>query len=267
VSDAAGNTGTCSFTVTVNDDDVPTAVCNNLTVNLDPVTAQATVSATQLTVNSSDACGSITSSVSSWGLNPATCTGAVCLSGGASFPILRNGPGTSTYQSTSCLGSSRNESWFYFQVTSAGTVNQTISLSPAADVDYACWGPFPSVAAGCGNLSPTNQKSCDYSAANGGTMNFTAATGYYIIVVTNFDNQTGSVMLGNNSAGTATIAACGSLNTSQPSYVYDPSDIGQNTVTVRVTDAAGNSSTCTSVVTVQVVDTTHLRLRCARMFL
>ncbi|MFN5237469.1 MAG: HYR domain-containing protein, partial [Bacteroidota bacterium] len=257
VSDSAGNTGTCSFSVTVNDDDVPTVVCNNLTVNLDPVTAQATVSAAQLTVNSSDACGSITSSVSSWGLNPATCTGAVCLSGGTSFPILRNGPGTSSYLSTSCLESSRNESWYYFQVTSAGTINQTISLSPAANVDYACWGPFSSIAAGCGNLIPANQKSCDYSAANGGTMNFTAATGYYIIVVTNFDNQAGNVTLGNNTAGTpATVATCGSLNTSQASYVYDPSDMGQNTVTVQVTDAAGNSGTCTSVVTVQVVDTT-----------
>ncbi|MBL7822498.1 MAG: HYR domain-containing protein, partial [Saprospiraceae bacterium] len=34
VLDAAGNMGSCSFTVTVNDDDAPTPVCNNISVNL-----------------------------------------------------------------------------------------------------------------------------------------------------------------------------------------------------------------------------------------
>ncbi|NDC43198.1 MAG: HYR domain-containing protein, partial [Chitinophagia bacterium] len=104
VSDSAGNTGTCSFTVTVNDDDAPTAVCNNLTVNLNPLTAQATVNASQMTTGSSDACGSIVSTVPAWATNPAACASAVCLSGGTSFPILRYGSGTNTYQSTSCLG-------------------------------------------------------------------------------------------------------------------------------------------------------------------
>ncbi|MFN7830907.1 MAG: HYR domain-containing protein, partial [Bacteroidota bacterium] len=261
VTDQSGNIRTCSNTVTVNDQTPPTATCNNLTVTLDPLTNQATVNASQLTTNSTDACNPVTSIVPAWTASPGSCAGAVCLAGGTSFPALRNGGGTYTYTKTSCLGSSRNESWFYFRVTSPGTIIQTISIAPSSDVDYACWGPFTSITDGCNNLSVATQKSCNYSGANGGVMNFNAPVGYYIMVVTNFGNQAGNITLSNNT-GSATVAACSSVSGSATSYVYNQTNLGQNTVTLQVTDAAGNSSTCNAVVTVQVNDPVPPVARC-----
>gem|GEM_PF-651062 len=254
VTDNGGNTRTCSNTVTVNDQTPPTATCNNLTVTLDPVTNQATVNASQLTGSSTDACDPVTSIVPAWAASPGSCAGAVCLSGGTSFPALRNGGGTYTYSKTSCLATSRNESWFYFHVTSSGSVSMPVSISPSSDIDYACWGPFTSVPDGCANFSTANQVACDYSGANGGTISInSASTGYYILVVSNFGNQAGSITLSNN-AGSATVGACTSTSGTETSYVYNQTNLGQNTVTVQVTDAAGNSSTCNAVVTVQVND-------------
>ncbi|MFN7266221.1 MAG: HYR domain-containing protein, partial [Bacteroidota bacterium] len=256
VTDQSGNIRTCSNTVTVNDQTPPTATCNNLTVTLDPVTNQATVNASQLTTNSTDACNPVTSIVPAWKASPGSCAGAACLSGGASFPAVRNGGGTYTYTKTNCLATSRNESWFYFNVTSSGSISMPVSISPASDIDYACWGPFTSVSNACANFSTANQVSCDYSGANGGTISISsAATGYYILVISNFGNQAGSISLSNN-AGTATVAACSSISGTETSYVYNQTNLGPNTVTVQVTDAAGNSSTCNATVTVVVNDPT-----------
>ncbi|MEI6410858.1 MAG: HYR domain-containing protein, partial [Bacteroidota bacterium] len=134
-----------------------------------------------------------------------TCATAACLASGATFPAVTGGGNTNTYLATTCLGSSPNESWFYFQVTSPGTVIQNISINPSSDVDYAAWGPFASTTAGCGNLSAANNVSCNYSSSNGGTMNFTASVGYYLVVLTNFGNQSGTVTMTVNT-GTAAVA-------------------------------------------------------------
>ena len=59
VTDASGNTATCSFTVTINDTEVPTAICQNITVTLDN-TGSATVTPSQINNGSSDNCGPVT---------------------------------------------------------------------------------------------------------------------------------------------------------------------------------------------------------------
>ncbi|MFN9109708.1 MAG: hypothetical protein ACK5XN_06525, partial [Bacteroidota bacterium] len=58
-----------------------------------------------------------------------------------------------------------------------------------------------------------NEVSCDYNVINGGTMNFSASPGFYLIVVTNFGNQPGDISLSNNT-GTANVLACSSCTTS-----------------------------------------------------
>ena len=76
-----------------------------------------------------------------------TCSQASCLSASVSFPALLNGGPTTTSDLSNCLESTFNESWFYFEVTIPGTVVQSVSISPSSDIDYAVWGPFPSLAA------------------------------------------------------------------------------------------------------------------------
>ncbi len=63
VTDNNGSTATCSATVTVNDVTPPTAVCQNVTVNLNS-SGTATITAAQINNGSADACGIATMSIS-----------------------------------------------------------------------------------------------------------------------------------------------------------------------------------------------------------
>lgn len=55
-TDANGNTATCSFTVTVNDTEAPTALCQNITVPLD-ASGNASITANDVDGGSTDTCG------------------------------------------------------------------------------------------------------------------------------------------------------------------------------------------------------------------
>ncbi|MCP4048617.1 MAG: BspA family leucine-rich repeat surface protein, partial [Gammaproteobacteria bacterium] len=63
VSDAVGNTGSCSFTVTVGDNVAPVAICQDLTLNLDG-TGNAGITTNDINNGSSDNCGLQSISVS-----------------------------------------------------------------------------------------------------------------------------------------------------------------------------------------------------------
>ncbi|MCZ4320264.1 HYR domain-containing protein, partial [Aequorivita viscosa] len=68
VTDSDGNTETCDFIVTVVDNEDPVAVCQDITVDLDPVTGMATITAADLDNGSMDNCAiaSMTLDVSSF---------------------------------------------------------------------------------------------------------------------------------------------------------------------------------------------------------
>ncbi len=57
VTDIHGNSNTCTAIVTVEDVTPPVAVCQNITVELDPVTGTVSISGTDVDGGSSDACG------------------------------------------------------------------------------------------------------------------------------------------------------------------------------------------------------------------
>ncbi len=56
VTDVNGNSTTCTTTITVEDNVAPVAVCQNITVQLDP-SGNASITASQVNNGSSDACG------------------------------------------------------------------------------------------------------------------------------------------------------------------------------------------------------------------
>ncbi len=56
VTDVNGNSTTCATTITVEDNVAPVAVCQNITVQLDP-SGNASITASQVNNGSSDACG------------------------------------------------------------------------------------------------------------------------------------------------------------------------------------------------------------------
>jgi hypothetical protein len=94
VTDGAGNSTTCSFTVTVNDNQAPNAICQNLTLTLD-INGNASTTAGAINNGSSDNCA-----VSSVSLSASAFT---CASAGANTVTLTvtDGSGnTSTCAST-----------------------------------------------------------------------------------------------------------------------------------------------------------------------
>lgn len=98
-----------------------------------------------------------------------------------------------------CLGSQPNPAWFYFQAATSGPM--VITMAAANDIDFICWGPFPSLNS-CGNLTSATQvpgsgysnpssNGCSYSGSATETLTIQNAVPgqYYIMLITNFSNQ------------------------------------------------------------------------------
>lgn len=141
---------------------------------------------------------------------PVTCSDASAFCGDTGL-VYTNSTGAPSYGSIGCLFTTPNPSWFFMQVNQAGSLNFQIAQTSTAtgaglDVDYIVWGPFTPAqfATSCNNLYdfpdgnttiPNNVASCSYSAA--AIENFTIANAnlndIYIVLITNFSNQPGSV--------------------------------------------------------------------------
>jgi gliding motility-associated-like protein len=114
-----------------------------------------------------------------------------------------------------CLGSTPNPVWYYMEILNSGnldiTMNQTSSGGSGIDVDFVCWGPFSSQAAGCSSLSAGNIVDCSYSTAATEVVNIpSAVTGqYYILLLTNYSNLPGTITF--SQTGGAGSTNCGIL--------------------------------------------------------
>ena len=64
-----------------------------------------------------------------------------------------------------CLGSTPNPTWYYMEVNQNGqmgfTISQTGTSGGGLDVDFALWGPYSSLAAGCGKKESRDRKTAD----------------------------------------------------------------------------------------------------------
>ena len=105
-----------------------------------------------------------------------------------------------------CLGTEPNPSFFYLQVADGGSISFTLAqvsdTGNPIDVDFICWGPFPagtdtSTLYGPTVMNAANTVACSYSAA--AIENFTIpnaqAGEIYILLVTNFSNQPGTIYI------------------------------------------------------------------------
>ncbi|MFM7661064.1 MAG: hypothetical protein ACKO6A_00180, partial [Bacteroidota bacterium] len=125
-----------------------------------------------------------------------------------------------------CLGSSPNPAWYYMEIDQNGpmgfTINQNSTSGVGLDVDFAIWGPYASLAAGCGNPFPIgNPIDCSYSTAATENVNIpNAQIGQtYILLITNFSNQPGNITFSQTSGtGSADCSfTCGVNLTATPS--------------------------------------------------
>jgi hypothetical protein len=262
VTDASGNTDTCTFTVTVNDTEAPEITCpGNITQNNDP-----------------GVCGAVITYAVPVGTD--NCSGAATeqtagLGSGVLYPI---GTTTNTFVVTDASGNTNTCSFtvtindieppvancaapFTIQLDANGDASIT-----AADVDnistdncgIASLSVSPSTFT-CADVGP-NTVTLTVTDVNGNSSTCTT-------IVTVEDNVPPvancaapfTIQLDANGDASITVGdiengstdACGIASTSIDVTDFTCADVGPNTVTLTVTDVNGNSSTCTTIVTVQ----------------
>ena len=126
------------------------------------------------------------------------CTSNCAVSG--SYP---SGTGTAGSGSWGCLGSTPNPNWVAIGAASNGYISlqltQTTSGGSGIDVDFGVFGPFTSIASGCGSIVPgsTPMVDCSYSGSSVETIEIPNAVAgqVYIILITNFSGQPGTISL------------------------------------------------------------------------
>lgn len=259
-TDQAGNQSTCTATITVVDSTSPTASCQNLTVYLDGA-GNASITAGDIDNGSSDNC-----SVASLSLDQ------------TSFTCANEGANTVTLTVTDQAG---NQSTCTATVTVLDTVSPTpvsqnisvyldangMATITGADVDN---GSSDNCSVASLAVSPSSF-SCADEGANTVSLTVTDQAGNSSVTtatVTVIDTvaptaicQDVTVYLDVSGAASITAADvnngssdnCSVVSTDVDVSSFTCADEGANTVTLTITDQAGNQSTCTATVT--VVDT------------
>ncbi len=263
VSDASGNTANCSFTVTVNDDENPTITCpSNIIVNNDSGNCDAVVN---YSVTSSDNCP---------GQTVAQSAGQAS---GTAFPI---GATTNSFTVTDSSGNTANCS---FTVTVNDDENP-VAICPATPPVVLLDGSGSGTLAANSGTSGLNTDNCSVASETHPAVSVTCAdvgvgVAAYTLTATDPSGNVDTVSCGINvqdniapaalcqgitvfldGGGNGSITAlavnngsndaCGIGSLSVSPNTFNCSNVGNNSVTLTVTDNNGNSSTCNSSVTV-----------------
>lgn len=138
-----------------------------------------------------------------------TCTNQTPICSGSPITFTANAGGTPASTANpgnnyGCLATTPNPSWYYLQIATGGTLR--VDISAGSDVDFAIWGPFPSVAAGqaaCNSYG--TPLDCSYSTAATEQVNVPGTTTgqVYVLLVTNYASIVQNISV-NNGGGTAT---------------------------------------------------------------
>ncbi len=269
-TDSVGDTATCSFTVTINDTQPPTVAANPITVDLDG-SGHYTLSmldAASITAGSFDNCG-----IASTNLSP------------TSFSCANVGPNTVTVVMTDIHG---NLATNHATVTVKDLIPPTVVVNPIT-VFYDASGHYTLTPSDISSLSSGSSDACGIASRTVNPSTFTTANvGANTVTVTvtdvngNSASNTTTVTLKDNVPPAETLNPITITLGTNGMYTLSPSDdaaltagstdafpitsilvtpdsfncgnVGPNTVSVKITDNQGNSSTGSTTVTVQ--DTT-----------
>ncbi|MBT8259347.1 MAG: HYR domain-containing protein, partial [Bacteroidia bacterium] len=258
VEDAAGNSGTCSMTVTVVDNEAPNVICQDITIQLDN-SGNAAIISGDVDGGSTDACG-----IASFTVTPSSFTCADVGNNNVTLTVTDNNgnsancnaivtvqdntsPDAKCTNLTIQLDASGNASVTAAQVDDGSSDNCGIASLSLSQTAFTC--------ADVGNNTVTLTVTDD--SGNTDSCNAT---------ITVQDNIDPTVLCQNitvqlNASGNATITAaqidngsndnCGIASMTINKTVFDCGDIGPNNVTLTVTDVNGNNDTCLAIVTVQ----------------
>ncbi|KPL21738.1 MAG: hypothetical protein AMS23_08890, partial [Bacteroides sp. SM1_62] len=258
VTDVNGNVNTCTAIVTVQDITPPNAVCQAITVQLD-ASGNAIITGADIDNGSSDACG-----IASLVTNP------------SNFDCTDVGPNTVTLTVTdnSGISSSCNTIVTVEDNIPPTAVCQdvTIQLNAAgnasllaSDIDN---GSFDACGIQSMTVSP-NTFTCANVGPNAVTLTVTDVNGNInacgaIVTVQDITPPAAicqDITVQLDATGNATITgtdidggsndACGIAAMTANPNIFDCTDVGNNIVTLTVTDVNGNSNTCTANVLVE----------------
>ncbi len=258
VTDIHGNVSTCSATVTVEDNVAPVANCMDITVQLD-ANGDVTITGADVNNGSSDACG-----IASMTVSP------------SSFTCTEEGDNLVTLTVTDIHG---NVNFCSSMVTVEDNVapvatcmDITVQLDANGDATIAGADVNNGSSDACGIASMTVSPSsftCTEEGDNLVTLTITDNNGNTstctstVTVEDNVAPQCSAmdfiVQLDANGDATITAAdvndgssdACGIASMTVSPSSFTCAEVGDNLVTLTITDNNGNTSTCTSTVTVE----------------
>ncbi len=257
-TDVNGNLTTDSFTVTVFDSEAPTAVCQDLTIELDAA-GSASITPQDVDAGSTDNCG-----IASISLDNTDFTCADVGANTVTLTVIDIHGNSSTCTATVTV-----------EDTAAPTINKPLDqLVPVSDPGV-CGATVDFIVTADDNCSIA---SLDISPASGSvfdvgtttvTITATDVNGNLTtdsFTVTVFDSEAPTAVCQDltielDAAGSASITPqdvdagstdnCGIASISLDNTDFTCADVGANAVTLTVTDIHGNSSTCTATVTVE----------------
>ncbi len=120
----------------------------------------------------------------------------VCSDSPVSFQAQATGGTAAAGPNYGCLSSRPNPTWFYLQVANPGDL--AIDITANSDVDFALWGPYPSLAAASASCTsyPT-PSDCSYSNSNIEQANITSGKvgDVYVLLVTNYAGKVQTINL------------------------------------------------------------------------
>ncbi|AJR04929.1 beta strand repeat-containing protein [Siansivirga zeaxanthinifaciens] len=258
VTDDSGNTDTCTATVTVQDNVPPTALCQNVTIQLD-ATGNASVTPAQVDNGSSDNCAvdtitlsqtdftcaevgdnTVTLTVTDVNGNASTCT--------ATVTVQDNVPPTALCQNVTIqLDATGNASVTPAQVDNGSSDNCAVDTITLSQTDFTC----AEVGDNTVTLTVTdvngNASTCTATVTVQDNVPPTALCQNVTIQLDATGNA--SVTPAQVDNGSSDNCAVDTITLSQTDFTC--AEVGDNTVTLTVTDVNGNASTCTATVTVQ----------------
>jgi uncharacterized repeat protein (TIGR01451 family) len=138
---------------------------------------------------------------------PYNCNQANSLCGALGVPFANTHQGISaeTGNNYGCLNTTPNPTWFYLPISNSGIINLTVQQNELIDfsgnnfdVDYIVYGPFTNPVDPCSApLMQSNIVSCSYSVSGieHPVIPNAQAGQYYLLMTTNFSNQTGFIRI------------------------------------------------------------------------
>ena len=255
VTDGNGSTASCTAQVTVVDNTAPTAICQNATV-VPGANGQGSITTVDIDNGSSDACGSVTLSLSQTSFdcsdvgtqnvvltvtdesgNTATCTAGVSV-------VDQTAPVVSCVNPTVVLNANGPVSVGVCQLATATDVCGSVSLAASQTV-------FD-----CDDVGTVTVTTTD---VNGNTATCTSTVTVVNNSIPALTCKNATVQLdanGDASITTADVVAsasavCGVSSISLSKTRFHCSDLGANPVVVSVTGVNGQTATCTATVTVE----------------